>query len=38
MTAYLKRLAFALDLAIGEVLDASYRALTAPVTALHPED
>ena len=38
MTAYLRRLGHALDLAIGEVLDATYRAVTAPITALHPED
>lgn len=34
MTGYLKRLVFALDLAVGQLLDGTYRLVTAPIHAL----
>lgn len=38
MTRYLGRLARALDLAVGDLLDAAYRAATAPLTVLANPD
>ena len=38
MTGYLKRLARALDLAVGDLLDAGYRTLTAPLQVLADPD
>lgn len=38
MTRYLKRLAYALDIAVGDLLDAAYRAATAPIHVLADPD